>query len=124
MADEWRPFRFIGREIQVHFDAPPTLPKKPDPPHGFVWKDENFRVARVIARWVDYGRRGRMSRNMQPRHLATAAARGSWGVGRFYFRVQVENGRVFDLYYDRAPKDAGDRSGHWFLWREMEASQA
>jgi len=27
---------------------------------------------------------------------------------------------VFDLYYDRAPKDTVDRKGSWHLLREME----
>jgi hypothetical protein len=40
-------------------------------------------------------------------------------VGRFYFRVRSETGQVFDLYYDRAIKDADDRLGHWFLYREV-----
>ncbi len=52
--------------------------------------------------------------------LKKARRRGSWGVGRFYFRLETEGGRVFDLYYDRAPKDAGDRRGQWVLWRELE----
>jgi hypothetical protein len=123
MSDEWMPLKFIGQEIHAHYETPPLLTKKPDPPNEFVWAGKNYRVISVISRWADYHRRGRMARNMQPAHLETATARGSWGVGRFYFRVQVEGGRVFDLYYDRAPKCAGDRSGHWFLWREMEPSQ-
>jgi len=52
-------------------------------------------------------------------HAAVAASRGSWGVGRFFFRVRVENGRLFELYYDRAPKDSGDRKGAWFLRCEL-----
>jgi hypothetical protein len=28
------------------------------------------------------------------------------------------------LYYDRAPKKAGDRKGAWFLYREMSHSDA
>ncbi|NIN66282.1 MAG: hypothetical protein GTO63_16635 [Anaerolineae bacterium] len=61
---------------------------------------------------------------MQPEHLRSVRRFGSWGVGRFYFRVRVEDGRVFDLYYDRAPKDAADRQGHWYLWRELKPSEA
>jgi hypothetical protein len=60
-----------------------------------------------------------MAVNMRPSHIATASGRGSWGVGRFYFRVRLESGRIFDLYYDRAPKSADDRKGGWFLLREM-----
>ena len=51
-----------------------------------------------------------------------AASRGSWGVGRLFFRVRVEDGRLFELYYDRAPKDAADRLGCWFLRCELEIS--
>ena len=121
MPLEWVPCRFIDQEINVRFNRPPTLTKKPGAPDGFVWGDETFQVCEILSTWFDYQRRGRMAKNMIPAHLRTAAQRGSWGVGRFYFRVLTEEGRVFDLYYDRAPKKAADRAGHWFLWREMEA---
>ncbi len=64
-----------------------------------------------------------MAANMQPAHLATAARRGSWGVGRLYFRLRTDRG-VFDLYYDRAPEAAGDRAGHWYLWRQVEPTRS
>jgi len=57
---------------------------------------------------------------MQPAHAQTASLRGSWGVGRFHFRVETECGRIFDLYYDRAPRDAFDREGAWFLLGERK----
>jgi hypothetical protein len=41
----------------------------------------------------------------------------------FYFRVQTEDGRVFDLYYDRAPKGSDHRKGKWFLFQELSAHQ-
>ena len=44
---------------------------------------------------------------------------GSLGVGRFYFRVRVDSGQIFDLYYDREIQDVDDRLGHWFLYREL-----
>lgn len=116
---KWIPTQFIDREIEVHFDRPPALRKKPGPPSAFVWDGETHRVVEVISEWFDYQRRGRMAKNMKAAHLATAAKRGSWGVGRFYFRVQTNADRIFDLYYDRAPKEAADRTGHWFLWREL-----
>jgi len=62
-----------------------------------------------------------MARNMQPQHAAVASGRGSWGVGRDFFRVRVEGGRVFDIYYDRAPKGSEARKGAWFLYREVAA---
>jgi hypothetical protein len=113
------PFRFIGDEIEVEFDEPPALEKKPGCPDAFAWKNETFRVVEAVSEWSDFTRRGRFARNMQPEHAAVAASRGSWGVGRFFFRVRVDDGRFFELYYDRAPKDALHRKGSWFLRCEL-----
>lgn len=120
---EFEPLHFIDEQVQVEFDKPPLYEKKPDCPDRFVWQDEVYRVAQLLAEWQDYQRRGRMARNMSPPHAATASRRGSWGVGRFYFRVRTDSGRVFDLYYDRAPKDVDDRKGSWYLFREMQTRE-
>jgi hypothetical protein len=56
---------------------------------------------------------------MRPAHAVVAAGRGSLNVGRFYFRVKVDSGQVFDLYYDRAMKNVDERKGQWFLYREL-----
>ena len=114
-----KPLRFIGEEIQVEFDRPPVHDKKPDYPDRFVWKGETHQITERLSEWKEFGRSGRMSRNMRPEHAAVAMRRGSWGVGRFYFRIRTDTGQVFDLYYDRAPKNADDRKGTWFLYREM-----
>lgn len=119
MPAAWRPIRFIDDEVEVEFDRPPALSKKPGPPDRFHWNCEEFHISEVVSTWFDYGRRGDMAKNMAPAHLEAATRRGSWGVGRFYFRVQTKEGRAFDLYYDRAPREAGDRTGMWVLWREV-----
>ncbi len=111
--------RFIGQPIEVQFDEPPVLEKKPDCPDRIVWAGTTYQVVALLSKWHDYRRKGRMAQNMQEGHATVAALRGSWGVGRMYFRVQVEDGRLFELYYDRAPKDAGDRKGRWFLRCEL-----
>ncbi len=84
-----------------------------------MWDEQSYRVSELLASWTDFTRRGRAARNMQPGHAAVAAGRGSLGVGRFYFRVRVAGGRIFEIYYDRAPKDADHRKGAWFLNREL-----
>lgn len=117
--DDWLAIRFIGEEIQVEFIQARLPLKKPEAPDRFFWNAKEWRVLRVLSVWREYERRGRMARNMSSAHLRSALKRGSWGVGRFYFRVCVEDGRVFDLYYDRAPGDASDRLGHWYLFREL-----
>jgi hypothetical protein len=116
-----KPIQFIDEPIEVQFDRPQFLEKTPGCPDRFVWQGQTYRTAEMLSQWTDFSRRGRMEQNMQPAHAAVAARRGSWGVGRFFFRVRTQVGRIFDLYYDRAPKDAGHRKGEWFLFRELSA---
>jgi hypothetical protein len=110
---------FIGESITVRFDRPPVRQKTPSCPDGFTWRGQDYGIIEMLSEWSDFQRRGRSARNMQPAHAAAASRRGSLGVGRFYFRVRVADGRVFDLYYDREVRDADDRLGHWFLYREL-----
>lgn len=116
---ELKPVHFFDHPIEALFDTPPAREKTPDCPNGFVWNDQVHRVVELMASWSDFTRRGRAARNMRPSHAAVAAGRGSLGVGRFYFRVKVDSGRVFDIYYDRAPRDADHRKGQWFIYREL-----
>lgn len=111
--------RFIGEPLEVAYDHPPLLEKRPGCPDRFTWGAEIFEITEKLAEWHDYRRRGRMAMNMQDAHLERAAQRGSWGVGRDFYRVRTESGRVFELYYDRAPKSADERKGGWFLYREI-----
>ena len=122
MEPEFTALRFIGESIEVQFNEPPLLSKKPGVPDHFVWHGKNYEIVQQIGEWFDYGRRGRMAMNMRPENLSKAERRGSWGVGRYYFRVEVHDGQVFDIYYDRAPEDATDRQGHWYIWRELRYS--
>lgn len=114
-----KPILFVGEPIVVEYDQPPILEKKPDCPDRFIWRGKTYPVIALLGEWTDYRRRGQMARNMRPEHAATASRRGSLGVGQFFFRVQTENNQVFDLYYDRAPKDVDHRKGGWFLFQEL-----
>jgi hypothetical protein len=116
---ELKPIHFFDHPIEATFDKPPALEKTPDCPDGFVWNEQTYRVIELLASWSDFTRRGRAARNMRPGHASVAATRGSLGVGRFYFRVRVDKGRIFDIYYDRAPKDVDRRKGEWFIYREL-----
>jgi len=115
----FKPLRFIGEPIEVHFIRPPVYEKIPGQPSGFTWQDQEYTIEEVYSEWHDYRRKGRMARNMKPTHAATASRRGSWGVGQDYYRVQTSIGRIFDLYYDRAPKGVDNRKGAWFLDKEL-----
>jgi hypothetical protein len=111
--------QFIGAPIIVEYDQPPLLPKKPSCPQRIIWEGERFSVLRIGAEWHDYQRRGRMGMNMRPSNLRKAMKRGSWGVGRYYFRVQLSDGFWYDIYYDRAPKGQQQRHGSWHLYRRV-----
>ena len=110
---------FIDEPIEVEYDHPPALEKKPGCPNRFVWQGTTYHIVAMVKEWHDYRRRGRMAQNMREDHLAIASSRGSWGVGRDYYRVRVDTGQVFDIYYDRAPKGNAQRKGGWMLYREM-----
>ncbi|MDF1520648.1 MAG: DUF6504 family protein [Brevefilum sp.] len=110
---------FISEPIEVAFLTPPNYSKKPSCPNQFIHGGEVFLIVECLTEWQDFTRRGRMARNMQTQHAQAASKHGSWGVGRFYFDVTTENGRLFRLYYDRSPKDALDRSGEWTLLAEL-----
>ena len=114
--------QFIDESIQVKFKDKPILQKSPSCPHSFLWNSEEFTIIKLISSWQDFSRRGRMARNMSTAHTTTASRRGSWGVGRYYFRILTRSEHIFDLYYDRNPKDSADRMGSWFLLAELDES--
>lgn len=116
---EPRAFHFLDQPIEVLFDEPPIREKTPDCPNGFIWEGKTYRVVELLSSWSDFARRGKMARNMRPAHAEVASSRGSLNVGRFFFRVRVDTGQIFDLYYDRAMKDLDDRKGQWFVYREL-----
>lgn len=120
---EPRSIHFLDQPIDVSFHTAPARQKLPPCPDGFRWEGRDYHVVETLSEWTDFTRRGRVARNMQPAHAAVAAQRGSLNVGRFFFRVRVDTGQLFDLYYDRASKSADDRKGQWFVYRELAAPQ-
>ncbi len=115
----YRPIHFIEEPITVVHGKDQILEKKPTCPQSFEWRGQVYIINSLIAEWHDYQRRGRYARNMQPQHAAVAQGRGSWGVGKFYFRVLTDREQVFDIYYDRAPKNVDLRKGAWFVYQEL-----
>jgi hypothetical protein len=115
------PLHFIDEEIDVVFEQPPMLEKQPPCPNAFAWRGATFQIVELLEEWRDNHRRGRSGTNMRPTHLSRSETIGSWGVGRFHFRVITVEGRIFEIYYDRAPGNASDRKGHWFLWTERRS---
>lgn len=118
----YTPLHFIDESIEVIFNTPPVREKAPPCPDAFVWQDKTYRVVETLEEWHAYDRAGRMAANMRPAHLEAAASRGSWGVGRFYFRVRVDTAQLFEIYYDRAPKGQKQKKGAWFIKAELAST--
>jgi hypothetical protein len=106
---------FICEEINVVFDKEFFLEKNPPCPSSIIWRDEEISIHDLISSWDDFGRKGKQAKNMRSTHLERASLKGSWGVGRQYFKVNDEKGRIMVVYYDRAPKNVSDKKGRWVL---------
>lgn len=119
---EFKPLHFIEESVEVIFQQGPLLEKSPHCPDAFRWRGEVYQVIELLSEWRDYRRSGNMARNMRDEHTERASRRGSWGVGKFFFRVRIQDGRVFDIYYDRAPEDVDRRKGSWHLFQELAAA--
>ena len=119
-SPEPRSLHFLDEPIEVSWNSPPALEKSPPCPDGFIWGERSYRIVEKLSEWTDFTRRGRTARNMRPSHAEVAASRGSLNVGRFFFRVRVDTGQNFELYYDRAMKNIDQRKGQWFIYREIE----
>jgi len=111
---------FLDEPIEAIFQVAPARQKLPPCPDAFTWQGHTYRILETLSEWTDFTRRGRFARNMQPAHASAAARRGSLNVGRFFFRVHVDSGQLFDLYYDRESKSLDQRKGQWFVYRELD----
>ncbi len=116
----YTPLHFIAAPVEVEFDTPPLYEKRPTCPARFTWEEQVYEIEALLNEWRDYGRRGKMAHNMRKSHARAASRRGSWGVGKYYFRIRTDTAQIFDLYYDRAPGGADDRKGSWYLFQELE----
>ena len=115
--------QFIGREISVTLPEEFSLEKKPPVPLSFVWQGRTHVIADMLAMWHRYGKPEIKTQGGRPPYFVRSGrTQGSWGQGRAYFRVRTTEGRLFDMYYDRAPKGKR-RAGAWFLWRELSPEE-
>jgi hypothetical protein len=117
---------FYADEIEVRFEQEPVLGKRPGPPSAFTWRGREYVVVEMLKEWHDYRRRGKTKtlyeRERGSYWVKKGQRRGSWGVGRDYYRVRTSTAEVFDIYYDRAPKGR-DRIGQWILSRRKKGEQ-
>jgi hypothetical protein len=76
----------------------------------------------LLKEWHDYRKRGKTRSFYEKERgsywVKSGQRRGSWGVGRDYYRVRTATGEIFDIYYDRSPKGQA-RKGQWILSRRQ-----
>lgn len=117
---------FYADEIEVRFAQEPVLEKRPGPPSAFTWRGREYVVVELLKEWHDYRKRGKTKTLYEKERgsywVKSGQRRGSWGVGRDYYRVRTASGEIFDVYYDRAPKGR-DKIGQWILSRRMKGGQ-
>lgn len=113
---------FHADEIEVRFHKEPMLDKRPGLPAAFTWRGREYVIVELVKEWHDYRKRGKSKAFYKKERgsywVTSSQRRGSWGVGRDYYRVRTESGEVFDIYYDRAPKRR-KRKGQWILSRRL-----
>ncbi len=116
---------FYSEEIEVHFDREPLIEKKPGLPSRFTWRGQEYIIVELVKEWHDYRLRGnpkcRYEKERGSYWVRSSQKRGSWGVGRDYYRVRTQTGGVFDIYYDRAPIKG--RKGGWVLYRRVRGDR-
>ena len=106
---------FVCEEITAFFEKDFFLEKNPPCPCLIIWQEDKIRIQDLISSWNDFTRKGKQAKNMRLTHLERASIKGSWGVGRQYFKVKDENERILVIYFDRAPKNVTDKKGRWVL---------
>ena len=112
---------FYSEPITVAFSTKPLLEKKQGLPHAFIWRGKVYTIVNLIKEWHDYKKRGKMEEFYSEKRgnapEMKSSTRGSWGVGRDYYRVLTDSGDIFDIYYDRRP--LGQRKkGEWVLLKK------
>ncbi len=118
MNEQALPIRFIGERIEAIYKLEQVRTKNPGCPDAIRWRSTEYTITKIINQWTDFSRKGNMQRNMSEAHHSRAEIKGSWGVGKVFFRVQVHTGQDFEIYFDRAPQNVLDRGGGWFLLQE------
>lgn len=114
---------FYSEPITVKFPVEPLLEKKPGLPAEFIWRGKPYKIITLLKEWHDYTKRGKIGKSYsQERGNAPrmkSRKKGSWGVGRDYYRVLTDSGSVFDIYYDRSPTGQ-KKKGEWVLLKKVE----
>ncbi len=102
---------FISEPIDP--DGPPPTGRgpaigEPHLPGAFVWRGQSYRVGELIASWKQSSREG-------------GRAGGEAYLRRHVYKLLMDDGATWTLYFTRQAPSSGRRSARWFLYtRESE----
>ncbi len=106
--------------ITVEFEKEPLLEKKTGPPDRVVWRGKLYTIISVENEWHNYDKCGKTEKFYNQKRgnaLKMKSRKGSWGVGKDYYKVKTDTGEVFVIYYDRQPKKV--KKGQWILLKKV-----
>jgi hypothetical protein len=74
---------------------------EPGLPAGFIWRDRECRIVRVVRRW---------------KHLGPEAGSKEMYLRRHYAETVMDDSSTWVVYCLRQPRGAGGTGGRWFLY--------
>ena len=94
--------RFFGQSISVERGGETRAPT------AFAFGGERHAIARTLASWQDFGfpNDGRRHTWRQRRH-------------RTYYRIETDDGRRFEIYYDRGVSLNSPKHMRWYVSEEL-----
>ncbi|MBN1513666.1 MAG: cytoplasmic protein [Phycisphaerae bacterium] len=90
-------------------DAAAMARGEPGLPLGFTWRGREYRIADVLERWKQTGREG-------------SRADGEVYVRRHAYRLRMNDGAEWSVYFVRQTPRSGSARRRWFLYSIEPAS--
>jgi phosphoribosylglycinamide formyltransferase-1 len=97
--------RFVGdaiRPVAGSGDATAMARGEPGLPLRFRWREADFEVAAVLARWRETG--------------PCTSGSGERYVRRHWFRIRTTSGEEMEIYCDRQPRRGANPRARWWLF--------
>ena len=98
--------RFVSEPIHPVIEAldlDNTPVGEPPLPKRFLWRDKEYTVDEVLAKWKETGRD------------ATHGSKEQY-LRKHWFRVRTTSGHVMTIYFERQPRSRAQRAARWWLF--------
>ena len=75
-------------------------------PTSFIWKRKDYKIKEILESWADWG------------FPPGSPKKKSWRLRhhRNYYKIKTEDGKIFEIYFDRKTKK---EEGEWVLYRKI-----